>query len=79
MVECVFLRLPFMLAIYSSQQSMEMNNLVSNRDYALVSYFSPSGRHDLLREVVACVIRVVSLLNQLVVDPEEFLTPFILS
>lgn len=46
------LHLPSMLDGPSPQQLGEMNNLVSAGDYALVNHLSPSGRCDIVKEII---------------------------
>lgn len=72
-------RLPSILVGPSSQQLREINNPVYVGDCSFVNQLSASERYDLVKEINAYVMRKISLLNQLVIDLEEFLAPYVLS
>lgn len=63
-----YLHFPSLLDDLSSQQLGGSNNLISVGDYAFVGQLSSSNRCGLVKEIIARVMRVVPLLNQLSVD-----------
>lgn len=61
------------------QSIREMNNSMPVRDYAFLNQLFPSDWYALVKEITTGVMRMVSLLNQLLADSKEFLEPFVLS
>lgn len=78
-VRNVSLPLPSMFPGPFLQSIREMNNLMPVRDYAFVNLLFPSDWYALVKEITTSVMRMVSLLNQLLSDSKEVLAPFILS
>ena len=54
-VEGASIHFPSLLDGPSSQQPNGRNNFVYTRDYAFINQVSPSGRHDIVKEIDICM------------------------